>query len=89
MLYLWFYIQPDDGYVQPKHVADCWLWIKLCWKWVCILLHLQVNKNVLKLMLLPGIQAVHGGKKFFFSCVLWKKVITQWDIVQKLFLVLI
>jgi hypothetical protein len=31
MLYLWFCIQPDDGYVWPKHVADCWLWIKLCW----------------------------------------------------------
>jgi transposase len=20
--YLWFYIQPDNGYIQPKNVAD-------------------------------------------------------------------
>ena len=31
MRYLWFCVQPDDGCVQPKHVADCWLCIKLCW----------------------------------------------------------
>jgi len=23
--YLWFCIQSDDSYMQPKHVADCWL----------------------------------------------------------------
>ena len=29
LCYLWFCIQPDDGYIQLKHVADCFLQIKL------------------------------------------------------------
>jgi len=31
--YLWFYVKPDDGYIQPKHVADLYrdkLVVRLC-----------------------------------------------------------
>lgn len=35
--YLWFCIQSDDGYMQPKHAADCWLQVSCVGLWVCIL----------------------------------------------------